>query len=73
MKIWQEVKTNELYTSSDTERMVALGNIRNQLEHQLSQLLMNSTADISKTGLYQLAEGMVWEGVCGLVYVLPTP
>jgi RHS repeat-associated protein len=59
--------------SKDTERLLALGNIRDQLELQLDQLLMNFTADMTKTGLYQLAEGMVWEGVCGLMYVLPTP
>ncbi len=59
--------------SKDTERLVVLGNVRDQLQLQLDQLLLTHAADVTMSGLYQLAEGMVWEGLCGLIYMLPTP
>lgn len=57
----------------DVERLVELKRIRDQLGLQLDQLIMNRTADVSKLGLYQVAEGMVWEGICGLTLLLPLP
>lgn len=59
--------------SKDTERLVVLGNMRDRLQLQLDQLLLTHAADVTMAGMYQLAEGMVWEGLCGLIYVLPTP
>ncbi len=56
-----------------TERRVALENIRSPLALQLDMLVMNWGADIAKSGLFQVAEGMIWQGVCGLAYVLPIP
>ena len=57
----------------DVERLVELKRIRDQLGLQLDELIMNRTADVTKLGLYQVAEGMVWEGACGLALLLPLP
>ena len=57
----------------DVERLVELKNIRDRLGLQLDQLLKNRVADVTKLGLYQVAEGLVWEGVCGLALALPIP
>ena len=59
--------------AQDVERVVALKNIRDRLGLQLDRLLMNHAADVTKVGLYQVAEGLVWEGVCGLALALPIP
>ncbi|BFU89610.1 MAG: hypothetical protein NTAFB01_07970 [Nitrospira sp.] len=59
--------------SKDTERLVALGNIQDRLQLQLAQLLLTHASDVTMSGLYQVSEGMIWEGVCGLMYMLPTP
>jgi hypothetical protein len=57
----------------DVERLVELKNIRDRLGLQLDQLLKDRVADVTKLGLYQVAEGLVWEGVCGLALALPIP
>ena len=58
--------------SGDTNRMQQLQNIRKNLASQLAQ----STAaanDVGNFGGQQLAEGLLWEGACALLFVLPTP
>ena len=59
--------------SKDVERLVELKNIRDRLGLQLDQLLMNHAADVTKLGLYQVAEGMAWEGLCALALVPQLP
>jgi RHS repeat-associated protein len=59
--------------SRDTERLVELKQIRDRLGLQLDQLIASSASDKTKTGLYQVAEWMIWEGVCGLALALPIP
>ena len=59
--------------SKDTERLVQLKQIRDRLGLQLDQLIASHISDATKAGLYQVAEGIIWEGVCGLALALPIP
>jgi RHS repeat-associated protein len=59
--------------SKDTERLAALENLRDQLNLRLLQLTSTYGADVSMVGLSQVAEGLIWEGVCGLVFLHPSP
>ena len=59
--------------SRDTERLVELKQIRDRLGLQLDQLIASSASDKTKAGLYQVAEGIIWEGICGLALALPIP
>ena len=58
--------------SGDTNRMQQLEGIRKDLASQLAR----STAaanDVGNFGGQQLAEGLLWEGACALLLVLPIP
>jgi uncharacterized protein RhaS with RHS repeats len=57
--------------SKDTERLGKLRNIQDQLNRQLTKSLRNFTADATKSGLYQVAEGLAWEGACAATWFLP--
>ncbi|WP_295637878.1 RHS repeat-associated core domain-containing protein [uncultured Methylibium sp.] len=58
--------------SSDTSRLQELDGIRKNLASQLARSTTAAT-DAGNFGLQQLAEGLVWEGACALLLVLPVP
>lgn len=63
----------EIMTCSDADRLIKLGTIRNHLEVQLDQLIMKNASDYTMAGLYQVAEGLIWESACVLMLVSTLP
>jgi RHS repeat-associated protein len=57
----------------DTKRLQELLNIRAPLELQLDLLVRDFTLDATRSGLFQVVEGLAWEGVCALAGLLPIP
>lgn len=57
----------------DKRRQAELRNIRAPLELQLLKLTYDWGADITKLGLFQVVEGMGWEGLCALTLVPQLP